>query len=739
MRSEKAPDLSRYDRKKDSDTSSIHSTARSASGLSKIPENKKVMADEDKGGDTKPDETMEEDGQEQAPIASEGNNQSLQPDSSSLEPSTPQRPATAEGLSTSWLGWLSRTPFTDAQATSTPRQTPQPDSKPDERESAAPPPPSTPVNRTAASEAAQSDTPNEQPRSTSWFGFWSSAAPVGAQTTAGDGKSKEGETDGSEDVVMSDAPPAKNPESAPKAGSTWAFWSKDSPGSKGTPHGQESGQIAVMGEGSEAQPKPMTEVDVTPTKKQASGKSTWRKNNKRLRPPSMDIDAQSPSPSPSGTSTPQEPPQEQTPAKVDSSSKSIAESETTSKSPENLLLPTFSSTYQMKQDPSIIKQIAQLVLRTQQKPVNHVHRAKDVPRIRKAISIGIHGLFPATYLRAIIGQPTGTSIRFATLGAEAIRRWADAHGSPDCEIEKVALEGEGKINERVDNLWKLMLNWIEHIRSADLILVSCHSQGVPVSIMLLEKLIDIGIITTARIGVCAMAGVSLGPFPDHKSSILMGSAAELWDFGNLESFNTLRYESCLKRVVDYGARITFIGSIDDQVVPLESAVYSPANHPYIYRAVFIDGRVHAPDFIAHLVGFALKLRNLGISDHGLIRELSTPLAGSLYSGEGHSRLYYDSQVYDLAMSHALETTSIPKKQECDIHHRNKGTIVGAQGQAANPYVLPWIMRGLLEEDFVKTELSAETEELLRQFDDWKPTNKALRDVKYRLEAVRSKL
>ena len=59
--------------------------------------------------------------------------------------------------------------------------------------------------------------------------------------------------------------------------------------------------------------------------------------------------------------------------------------------------------------------------------------------------------------------------------------------------------------------------------------------------------------------------------------------------------------------------------------------------------------------------------------------------------------------------------------------------------SANPYVLPWIMRGLLEEGFVKTELSAETEELLRQFDDWKPSNKALKDVKYRLEAVRSRL
>ena len=57
----------------------------------------------------------------------------------------------------------------------------------------------------------------------------------------------------------------------------------------------------------------------------------------------------------------------------------------------------------------------------------------------------------------------------------------------------------------------------------------------------------------------------------------------------------------------------------------------------------------------------------------------------------------------------------------------------------NPYYLPWILRGILEEDFVKTELDTETGVLLKQFDDWKPATKALKDVKYRLEAVRSRL
>jgi hypothetical protein len=146
----------------------------------------------------------------------------------------------------------------------------------------------------------------------------------------------------------------------------------------------------------------------------------------------------------------------------------------------------------------------------------------------------------------------------------------------------------------------------------------------------------------------------------------------------------------------------------------------------------VDGRVHAPDFLTHLVGFALKLRNLGISDHGLIRELSTPLAGSLYSGEGHSRIYEDPAVYDLAVEYSLETTSL-----ADASFQSHRPTTSAT--SANPYILPFAMRGVLEEDYVRTQLHDEVTKLLQQFDDWKPVTKVLKDVKFRLEGVRSKL
>jgi hypothetical protein len=173
-------------------------------------------------------------------------------------------------------------------------------------------------------------------------------------------------------------------------------------------------------------------------------------------------------------------------------------------SPLNLLLPSVKSTYRLVENPSILQQIARLILHGQQQPVKHVFLAKESPKIKKALAVGIHGLFPAPLLRTVIGQPTGTSIRFANHAAAAIRRWTDLHGSVDCEIEKVALEGEGKIAERVDNLWKLLLNWIDHVRKADFILLACHSQGVPVALMLVAKLIEFGVVSTGKIGICAM-------------------------------------------------------------------------------------------------------------------------------------------------------------------------------------------------------------------------------------------
>lgn len=329
-------------------------------------------------------------------------------------------------------------------------------------------------------------------------------------------------------------------------GSSWAFWSRQVPSATSqTTNSDEVGEIAVTGEPS--QEHPVAALSKGPRTAKAG--------------PEL----------PTKTAA----------VTGSSSTKSIA---------PNLLLPSFGNTYHLAESPSIIQQIARLLFRSHQPPTNHLFVIKDPPKIKKAIAIGIHGLFPAALLRTVIGQPTGTSIRFANHGASAIERWAEKLGI-QCDIEKIALEGEGKIAERVDHLWKLLLNWVEHVRQADFILVSCHSQGVPVALMLTAKLINLGVVTSAKIGVCAMgkltqdfpvrfdiqvtnqtralAGVSLGPFTDYKSRLFSGSAAELFDFADPDSDVSRSYHESLSVALKYGVRVTYVGSIDDQLVSLE--------------------------------------------------------------------------------------------------------------------------------------------------------------------------
>ncbi|RMZ84844.1 hypothetical protein DV737_g1003, partial [Chaetothyriales sp. CBS 132003] len=399
----------------------------------------------------------------------------------------------------------------------------------------------------------------------------------------------------------------------------------------------------------------------------------------------------------------------------------------------HLLLPSLKETLTMQESPSILQQLTRLLYTVKQPEPRHLCIVKDPPRIRNALAIGVHGYFPAPMLRTFLGQPTGTSIKFADMAAKAINKWTKSRGY-ECQVRTAALEGEGRIAERVELLWKLLINWVSEIRKADFVMVACHSQGVPVAIMLVAKLILFGCIPAARIGICAMAGVSMGPFVEYKSRWISGSAGELFEFSDPNSRVSEEYLAALDIVLRAGVRLTYVGSIDDQLVSLESSMFAPVTHPHIFRAVSIDPRIHAPNFLSHLVGFVLKLRNLGAQDHGLIRELSSPLAGSLVTGEGHSRLYEDDAVYDLAVAFALETTALP-----GIPLMYRRSLATAPLSSGNPYVLPFAMRGILEEEFAKDKLRHEADDLLKQFDEWRPTTKVLKDVKFRLEGIRSKL
>jgi hypothetical protein len=472
----------------------------------------------------------------------------------------------------------------------------------------------------------------------------------------------------------------------------------------------------------------------------------------------------------------------------------------------NLVLPTFRDSFSPPPTISYLDRLTSYLAQSLHIPGAEPPRPPTYPyisriphRVKKAIAIGIHGFFPAAVFNRVIGQPTGTSIRFASYAAAAIKQWCQEHQPDvkDVRIEKVALEGEGNISERVTTLWKLLLNWLSHLRQADFILVAAHSQGVPVATMLVAKLLQLGALApNVRIGICAMAGINLGPFIEYKSRLFGNTALELFDFCESTSKVSIAYADAIDVCLRNNVRITYIGSLDDQLVSLESSLHAPLTHPYVSRAVFMDGRLHSSNFLTHLVVFSVKLRNRGISDHGLLREISAPLAGSLVGGEGHSRVYDDPAVYMCAAEFALESTDMIVSAQANavtseamgeedrqrftarraslsgypremtaanlmrrgslgvglpgiapiiapyhIHNGAAGSTSATNVTEKNPFVLPWAVRGMLEEEAVRKdpELQKEVHALVREFEQWRPTGKGLKDVRWRLEGVRSLL
>jgi hypothetical protein len=645
-----------------------------------------------------------------------------------------------------WLGWLSRPP-----------------GEPEKVSNSAPPslrspdPPLPPQGAPEHPQALGNDTMRLPPvpvdsqptlSKRSWLQMWSSSKEelVSTQDTQTDprdgnaGKTLEAAPSGNSSSAASGSQVLPAEPSAPPnlpadglKSSGWVFWSRDrkADGSSSRSNEPHVGEIAVSDTPSQKRPRRTsislensTSATKEPQKPVAKGQGSakakdisvlQRRDSGPLTPTSNTSETRKES-----TATP-------TSAKLQA--QDAAALRQLQNSIPNLLLPSFNDTYTLQETPSLLQMITRLLNYNKTSEDKHLHRVREVPKLKSALAIGVHGYFPAPFIRTVLGQPTGTSIKFADMAAKAIRKWTDSRGY-SCEVKTAALEGEGRIAERVDLLWKLLLNWIDEIRKADFVMIACHSQGVPVALMLVAKLVDFGCVNSAKVGICAMAGVSLGPFPDYKSRWIGGTAGELFDFSNHSSTVSKDYLTAVETVLKFGVRIVYVGSIDDQLVSLESSTFSPISHPHIYRAVFVDGRIHAPNFLVHLVGFALKLRNLGVQDHGLIRELSGPLAGSLYTGEGHSRIYEDDPVYDLAVEFALETNSI---QNTPLSQRPNPT------SSSNPYILPWAVRGILEEEFVKSDLHNEANELLKKFDEWKPTTKVLKDVKFRLEGIRSKL
>ncbi|KAG0371785.1 hypothetical protein BGX24_001175 [Mortierella sp. AD032] len=374
--------------------------------------------------------------------------------------------------------------------------------------------------------------------------------------------------------------------------------------------------------------------------------------------------------------------------------------------------------------------------------------------IKKVAIIGVHGWFPIKLIRTVIGEPTGTSKKFCDEMHSALKEYLKIHNvelePENCTL--IPLEGEGKVLKRVEILYQNLVKneqWKTALHDADLVLVATHSQGTPTSTLLVARLIEEGILRVVeedpnmqRVGILAMAGISHGPFPFLKGNLIVRwfeaeAAQELFEFMDSETEIAKKYREALRIVLSCGVRFTCVASLEDQVVPLYSAVMTSIHHPSIVRAVYIDGATYQDDFLTSLISFSLRLRNSGVDDHGVLVHLSEVVAGSIY-GEGHSTIYEEREVYLLAIRSLLEP---PKSLTPEMARSEPILHPFRAKQTLNPFYLPWGMRGVMDEIKVSGDeaLKEEMERLKKLYDEWSPVSKGMKEIKFRLEPVRSRL
>ncbi|CAG8587345.1 16321_t:CDS:2 [Acaulospora morrowiae] len=361
--------------------------------------------------------------------------------------------------------------------------------------------------------------------------------------------------------------------------------------------------------------------------------------------------------------------------------------------------------------------------------------------VKRIAIIGVHGWYPTKFVRSVVGEPTGTSQKFCDMMAKAVLGYLSQHNIslPSDAITCIPLVGEGTIEARVKLLYENLMHnktWCEALSLADVVFVATHSQGTPVSTILLSRLINERLVNPRRQRICmlAMAGISHGPFPyllkNYLITYYIGTSdpsKELFEFMNPESMISKKYHEALKTVINCDVKIVYAASLDDQVVPLYSGLFTGLSHPSIMRAIYIDGPLYQEnDFLTNLIVFCIRLRNAGILDHGLIVQLSEVAAGPIY-GEGHSSLYTEIDVYTLAVRYLFETAPLGRHEikidKFQAQHKN------------NPSYLPWAMRGILEDKNVTRSrgLVHEINILRKQYKEWEPTTKIMKDIKLRLE------
>lgn len=373
---------------------------------------------------------------------------------------------------------------------------------------------------------------------------------------------------------------------------------------------------------------------------------------------------------------------------------------------------------------------------------SHMKKNQSSKKIeKKALIISFHGFLPQKIVKNIIGESTGSSQRMEEQAAKELKRWSDIN-NVELNIETINLEGYGKLFERVNECLSILENWIENISSCDFILAVANSHSVPLAIHVIARLITSGYLDkTEKLGFIGLSGICMGPIPEVESKIsIRGNVgqdadiiSEILDLEDPDSLQSKELSRNMKVVIRKNFKVTFVGSLNDCFSPIYSSLGLHLLHPNIYRALYIDGSQHQPDFLTSLFNLILTVKNLNYSDHGLLIELSNFFTGQIGDGQ-HSKVLTNKYAFRIGISNMLNTS--------DLFYQQKVVeeLTNIREYTTNSYHIPWCLRGFLEElEKLQKHFDAKQiiEQLYEEFKSWEPETQKMKDLRYCMLAFES--
>lgn len=174
-------------------------------------------------------------------------------------------------------------------------------------------------------------------------------------------------------------------------------------------------------------------------------------------------------------------------------------------------------------------------------------------------------------------------------------------------------------------------------------------------------------------------------------------------------------------------------------------------HPGITRRLFIDAADadtssdYRDPFLWHLFEMLVHARNKGIADRQLLVHLSEFAVGSLYSAPEHWTVYEAPHVYQWAIDERqkFSVVSAARRASGDFADvpRLQALHPFTVSQCSNGNYIPWGFRAFAGDRRIHTdpELKSMLVQAVRLYNQWSPTSRPLRQLKYRLDPIKAKL